>query len=58
MRLHPLLRTYDPTGRVTFEWAFDCSKPRTDAYGGGAAIITARRIKTMNTSEWLSKHAR
>jgi hypothetical protein len=53
-----LLRNYNPTGRVTFEWAFDCSKPRTDAYGGGAAIITARRIKTMSTSDWLSKHAR
>ena len=40
-----LLRNYNPTGRVTFEWAFDCSKPCPDAYGGGAAIITARRIK-------------
>jgi hypothetical protein len=53
-----LLRNYNPTGRVTFEWAFDCSKPCPDAYGGGAAIITARRIKTMSTSDWLSKHAR
>ena len=53
-----LLRKYNRTGRVTFEWANDCSKSRTDAYGGGAAIITARRIKTMNTSDWLSKHAR
>jgi hypothetical protein len=51
-----LLRTYQPGGSVSFEWSNDCSKPRTDAYGGGAAIITARRIKTMNTGEWLQKH--
>ena len=40
----------DPVG---FEWSHDCSKPRTDAYGGGAAYITARDIKTLSTAEWL-----
>ena len=53
-----LLRKYNPAGQIAFAWAFDCSKPCPDAYGGGAAIITARQIKTMSTSEWLSKHAR
>lgn len=52
-----LLQKFDPKGRVTFEWSHDCSKPRTDAYGGGAAIITAKKIKTMSTCEWLRKHA-
>jgi len=52
-----LLQKFDPKGRVTFEWSYDCSKPRTDAYGGGAAIITAKKIKTMSTCEWLQKHA-
>ena len=52
-----LLQKFDPQGRVEFEWANDCSKPRTDAYGGGAAIITAKKIKTMSTCEWLRKHA-
>ena len=52
-----LLQRFDPQGRVTFEWSHDCSKPRTDAYGGGAAIVTARKIKTMSTCEWLRKHA-
>ena len=51
-----LLQKFDPKSRVTFEWSHDCSKPRTDAYGGGAAIITAKKIKTMSTSEWLQKH--
>ena len=52
-----LLRKFDPQGRVTFEWSHDCSRPRTDAYGGGAAIITAQEIKTMSTCEWLREHA-
>jgi hypothetical protein len=48
-----LLKKFDPNGRVAFEWSHDCSKPRIDAYGGGAAYITAKDIKTMNTSDWL-----
>ncbi|NDJ15620.1 MAG: hypothetical protein EBY17_31360, partial [Acidobacteriia bacterium] len=55
--LQHLLQKFALPDVVTFEWSHDCSKPRTDAYGGGAAIITARRIKTMSTSEWLCKHA-
>ena len=51
-----LLRKFDPQGRVTFEWSNDCSKPRVDAYGGGAAIVTARKIKTITTWGWLQKH--
>jgi hypothetical protein len=53
-----LLRKFKLADTVSFEWSNDCSKPRTDAYGGGAAIITARKIKTMNTGEWLAKHVR
>ena len=50
-----LLLKFDPTGRVTFEWSHDCAKPRTDAYGGGAAVITAQEIKTMSTGQWLAE---
>lgn len=56
--LQHLLKKFDPSGRVTFQWSNDCSKPRVDAYGGGAAIITAKKVKTMSTCEWLCKHAR
>ena len=49
-----LLGQFDPHGQVGFQWSHDCSKPRTDAYGGGAAFITAHEIKTMDTSVWLS----
>ena len=56
--LQHLLKKFDPKRVVTFEWSHDCSKPRVDAYGGGAAIITAKKIKTMSTSQWLRKNAR
>ncbi len=52
-----LLKMFDPQGRVAFEWSNDCSKPRVDAYGGGAALVTAEEIKTMNTAEWLDQQA-
>jgi len=52
-----LLQKFDPQARVTFEWSNDCSKPRIDAFGGGAAFITAKEIKTMNTSDWLQQQA-
>jgi len=48
-----LLQKFDPQGRVSLEWSHDCSKPRVDAYGGGAAFITATEIKTMSTAAWL-----
>jgi hypothetical protein len=48
-----LLQAFDPEGHLGFEWSHDCSKPRTDAYGGGAAFITATSIKTKNTHDWL-----
>ncbi|MCX6896789.1 MAG: hypothetical protein NTZ16_15120 [Verrucomicrobia bacterium] len=52
-----LLQKYEFAPAVAFEWSHDCSKPRTDAYGGGAAFITSTEIETMTTSEWLSKMA-
>ena len=51
-----LLQRFNLPEAVTFEWSHDCSKPRVDAYGGGAAIVTARKIKTMSTNKWLRKH--
>ena len=52
-----LLQKYNPQGRVEFEWSNDCSKPRLDAFGGGAAIVTASEIKSISTSEWLHLNA-
>ncbi len=57
-----LLGKFDPHRCVGLEWSHDCSKPRTDAFGGGAAFITASNIKTLSTGAWLQKqtaaHAR
>jgi len=39
---------------VGFEWANTCSKPCLDAYGGGAAIITASEIKSWTSFAWLT----
>lgn len=52
-----LLQKYEFAGGVTFEWSHDCSKPRTDAYGGGAALITKDKIKTFTTAAWLREVA-
>ena len=48
-----LLKRFTPDGHVELEWSNDCSKPRVDAFGGGAALITARKIKSINTGQWL-----
>lgn len=48
-----LLGRFAPEGHVTLEWSNDCSKPRVDAFGGGAAIITADAITSISTGEWL-----
>ena len=50
-----LLQQFQLKEPVTLEWSHDCSKPRTDAYGGGAAFITAKGIRTFTTGEWLSR---
>ena len=50
-----LLQRFDPAGHATLEWSNDCSKPRVDAFGGGAALITARRLKHINTGQWLHR---
>jgi hypothetical protein len=50
-----LLQRFDPAGHATLEWSNDCSKPRVDAFGGGAAVITAERIKHINTGQWLHR---
>jgi hypothetical protein len=53
-----LLQKFNPAGIVTFEWAHDCTKPRIDAFGGGAAIVTATKIKTMNTADWIQANTK
>lgn len=44
-----------PTEHISFEWSHTCSKPRTDAYGGGATIVTQDRAYWINTGAWLER---
>ena len=37
------------TDKIEFEWSNDCSKPQTDAYGGGIAEITPDSPRTWGT---------
>jgi len=48
-----LLQKFDIQGYIAFEWSYDCTKPRVDAFGGGAASITSTEIESMTTAEWL-----
>jgi hypothetical protein len=48
-----LLQKFNPKGRLDVEWSNDCSSPKIDGFGGGAARITATEIKTFSTCEWL-----
>ena len=41
-----------PEEIVVVQWSNDASKPVTDAYGGGAVVITADDQEFMNTSSW------
>jgi hypothetical protein len=50
-----LLEKFNFIPAVAFEWSHDCSKPLTDAFGGGAAYITATEIETFSTNEWLNQ---
>ena len=52
-----LLQKFEFAPAVAFEWSHDCSKPSTDAFGGGAAFVTSSEIETFSTSEWLQKMA-
>jgi len=46
------------TGTWGFEWAHTCSKPRPDAFGGGACLIDLAKgeaIGSITSNEWLSR---
>ncbi len=53
--IHHLLQKFNPAGHAALEWSNDCSKPRIDAFGGGAALITATKIKHISTGQWLHR---
>lgn len=48
-------KQFHPTGQVGFEWSNDCTKPRLDAFGGGAMMIWADDVMSVNTCELLAQ---
>jgi hypothetical protein len=53
--LHGIMRHFGIDGAWTFETSSDCTKPRLDAYGGCAAIVTREDIDWMNTARWIDE---
>jgi len=49
------LKKFDLSIAIGFEWANTCSKPRVDAYGGGAVVVTKNDSKYVNTGSWVSQ---
>ena len=40
---------------IGIEWANTCSKPRLDAFGGGAAVVRASGVTYCTTGQWLAE---
>ncbi len=55
--LQQYLERFQPTGSLSFSWAFTCSKMRPGEFGGGAAFVTAKGIKFIDTASWAEEQA-
>lgn len=53
--IHSVMKHYNSKKYISFEYAFTCSKPRTDGFGGGAAFINSSEIKFFNTYNWMQE---
>ena len=51
------LKRFDLDLVVSFQWANTCSKPRPDAFGGGAVVISRRNAVWFDTGTLLEKAA-
>ena len=49
------LRTWRPRDCWTLSYAASCSKPRVDAFDGGAVFVTADEIKFFNSFDFLEE---
>lgn len=53
--LQDFLAMFRPKEIIAFETAYTCSKPRPDAFGGSAIVVTAKRIFWSGTSQALAE---
>jgi len=51
--LQAYLKKFNIEEPVAFEFAFTCSKPRLDEFGGGAVVVTKDEIHWMSTNSWI-----
>lgn len=49
------LQRFRPSESWGMEWSLSCSKPRLDAFGGGAVFVTATSKEWCNTHDWLQE---
>lgn len=54
--IHYVLKKHKLDDIVSFEWSNDCSKDRLDAFGGGCAVITRKKIWSSTTYQSLAQH--
>ena len=53
----PSLEKFHEEGSLSFSWAVTCSKMRSGEFGGGAAFVTAKTIKFIDTASWAEEQA-
>jgi hypothetical protein len=49
------LRRFRPHASIGLSWCASCSKMRDGEFGGGAVFVTAKRIETWSSGEWLAE---
>ena len=52
------LKQFRPSDSFSLEYAFTCSKPRLDGFGGGTVFVTAEEIQHTDTAEWVAERCR
>lgn len=53
--LTAFLGAYRPKQAITLVWSCTCSKPRLDGFGGGACVITAKKMHWIDAQAWAEK---
>ncbi len=51
------LKNFKPDGFFTMTYADTCSRPMNDGYGGGAIVVTADKIHTLDVFDWITERA-
>jgi len=47
-----------PRDSFALEYAYTCSRPRLDGFGGGAVFVTAEGIECVETAAWVAERRR